>query len=136
MKEMKESGGPSGLTVDLGYLTDAGADLIPRLAAVHGEMAAQVHLSSRNDSTVMRRPGSGGNEESLAWAKWRELRDLLQRLAGETAVNVDDTGMGLLRIVELYGGADAENVDRLNIPVPPVPGDPLPPEAYAPRKDV
>ncbi|GIG67669.1 hypothetical protein [Phytomonospora endophytica] len=136
MKQEKESVGPSGLKVDLDYLTEAGKVLLPRLATVHSMAAGQIHLSSRNDAGVMRRPGSGGQEESLAWAKWRELRDLLQTLAGETASNVDDSGMGLLRVVELYGGADAENVERLHTPVPPVPGDPLPAEAYAPREDL
>lgn len=68
-KAVEGTAGPSGLKVDLDYLTDVGAIKLPELAAVHSQATAQIHLSSRNDSAVMRRPGSGGKEKSLAWAK-------------------------------------------------------------------
>lgn len=118
----------SRLSVDLDYLTKAGAELMPAVAAIHAEATARVHESARSDHLVFRTPGTGGARKSPAWEYFQELRDMVQRITRETAVNVDDAGMGLLRVVELYGGADAENVERFPVPEAPAPGDPLPVE--------
>ncbi|MEV0647895.1 hypothetical protein AB0I28_21770 [Phytomonospora sp. NPDC050363] len=128
-------GGGVELRVDLEELAEVGMVLLPGLANVHGDAARQIHLSSRNDHMILRTPGSGGERSSPVLASWKALRDLLQQAAGDTTVNLGDASKGLLRVVEMYGGADIENQELVDVPVPPVPGAPLPPEAYRPGED-
>lgn len=134
MESGEEATPQEGLKAGLDSLTLVGAKLLPTVAQHFSEFASALHFGSGNSGMLFRTPGSRGERVGPVLAKWTELRDALISLAGETAVNVNDAGMGLLQVVEMYGGTDAENVKRLDVPMPPAPGDPLPPEAYGPRK--
>lgn len=121
----------------LEYLWDVGHDHLPSMAAMHGDAAGRIHRSRVHDGLVFFKPGTGGTERSHAFTRWLELRDLVQRLAGETAVNLRDTGAALVTIAKDYADTDDEARDVLKehitdyagvapdtIPDPPMPGDP------------
>lgn len=130
MKEMEpeETHSRSKLSVDLDELAKVGATYLPNLANIHGDAARRIHRSAIDDGRIFRVPGTAGTEVSPALAHYQAVRDLLQNILRETTMNLNGAGTGILRIVEMYGGTDAENTKRVDVPIPPAPGDPIPPK--------
>lgn len=126
----------------LEYLWDVGHDHLPSMAAMHADAAAAIHRGRVHDGLIFFKPGTGGGERSHAFAKWMELRDLVQRISGETAVNLRDTGAALVTVAKAYADTDDEarrvleqHIGSYAKPVPdgPIPDPPMPGDARSPE---
>jgi len=110
--------GDSGTTLglDLAELYRAGKVTLPT-AAVEIKAAGEAVARSSADSCFTR-PAIFGGAKGPAHAEWEELRASIDRFLTESADNLSDAGVALVRAAENYASTDAEakkELDRLRV---------------------
>jgi len=136
-------GSGSRFGVDLYHLYYAGRQRLPHIADLYATMTEQVHRTQSYSRAEFTRPNGGLHP---AHALWMELRDELQEILRQSAINFWDTGVALVQTANDYARTDEEAARAFAntleksegvfpitelppAPNPPAPGDhrPLPP---------
>src|SRR5690606_35672031 len=126
-------GSGSRFGVDLYHLYYAGRQRLPHIADLYATMTEQVHRTQSYSRAEFTRPNGGLHP---AHALWMELRDELQEILRQSAINFWDTGVALVQTANDYARTDEEaarafaNTPEKSegvFPIPELPPAPNPP---------
>lgn len=108
------------LGVELNNLWMCGRSFMPEMAGAFVEANHRIAGSSGDESpfgrqgTIAGTPGIQGTVYGTVYPAWNRVRTELQKIMGESATNVYDTGEALIRIAELYASTDGEAAHTLD----------------------
>lgn len=122
------------LGVDLYELWRAGQDNLPTVSREYAVATAYVADASDGLAAALWRPTRfhRGGAHGPAYAPWVELRDELQRILADTAVNLELVGDALCLAATRYARTDAAAAEELKRRRHDD-GDPVPPSVPSPQ---
>ena len=100
------------LGVQLGALTACGGSSMPKVAEAfinaNGKLAGTDGDASTfaRTGTIPGTPGIQGTVYGQVYPSWNQVRNELQRIMGQSATNLYDTGDALVRIAQQYAATD------------------------------